>query len=178
MFPSLLFCSCLVAFSSAGLVSTNSQVDYTTYGNLLALLSGNTELASPDRVPYLRRLPQHQGKDGNYYRFLQILSLSIKPQLLKFLTIFSLKSKPIKNLLPALRNSCITALLCISSHRLQVVLSNPFPEIIRWYISSTNVYRMFKRSDESDELPNPFGLFPRFFLMQLNSFIERAVNGN
>jgi hypothetical protein len=64
MFPSLLFCSCLVAFSSAGLVSTNSQVDYTTYGNLLALLSGNTALASPDRVPYLRRLPQHQGKDG------------------------------------------------------------------------------------------------------------------
>jgi hypothetical protein len=63
MFTSLLFCSCLVAFWSTGSVSTNSLVDPTAYANLLALLTGNTELASPARVPYLRRLPQHQGKN-------------------------------------------------------------------------------------------------------------------
>jgi hypothetical protein len=63
MFTSLLFCSCLVAFLSTGSVSTaNSKVDPTAYANLLALLlTGNTELASPDDSPYQRRLPQ-QGK--------------------------------------------------------------------------------------------------------------------
>ncbi len=67
---SLLFCSCLVAFWSTGSVSTNSQVDPTAaYANLLALLTGNTELTSPARVPYLRRLP-HQGKNVKLH-FLQ-----------------------------------------------------------------------------------------------------------
>jgi hypothetical protein len=61
MSTTLLLCSCLVAFLSIGSVSTNSQVDYIDYANLLALLTGYTELTSPARVPFLRRLSQ-QGK--------------------------------------------------------------------------------------------------------------------
>ncbi|XP_046647251.1 collagen alpha-1(VIII) chain-like isoform X2 [Daphnia pulicaria] len=67
MSTTLLLCSCLVAFLSIGSVSTNSQVDYIDYANLLALLTGYTELTSPARVPFLRRLSQ-QATSQPYFR--------------------------------------------------------------------------------------------------------------
>ena len=105
MFTSFLFCSCFVAFLSTGSVSTNSQVlDYATYSNLLALLTGNTEIASPaEQSPYLRRLPQQQRK---YFR--NIVALIVK-QIKHFLLTFFL-------------NRSSKTLLCKPCHRLPSII--------------------------------------------------------
>ena len=125
MFTSFLFCSCFVAFLSTGSVSTNSQVlDYTTYSNLLALLTGNTEIASPaEQSPYLRRLPQQQRK-----YFLNIVALIVK-QIKHFLLTFFL-------------NRSSKTLLCKPCRRLpSIILPRVSAATIFWNVSPSNVWQ-------------------------------------